>query len=415
MLGERLRSLGWHGTDFVGHIVSEELFRSGPISGSWARICTLARSEESLPLIVRSLKAELPVGVDRVDISLWSLSPSATVLTFHFLHSASALGSIEMILRREFKTLAGPTENGHRIWGAYAQKLAAIENRRASHHRSCAKFIADHVPGAFCEGVAPFENAFLDEFTTGVAEPFEGLPTEIGIHDYRRLLGIHQSWESFRDRENPSVWWLDIGRDSRGLRAASLWGNRDRIVSNEDLKRYGVADDHRAIFTLLASRVEAQVVSRACLSLLDGYLAGAAKSRDQMPTLGESTRAVLRRMSELERDLVRRQRDGATLARELVQEVEDRDELCFTGSAEWKGGGGPQEGRSLKAVWNSAILLRAKALTSSETQLRDQVNIAVSLATMRLQLRIQSQARFVSLMALIVAVAAVVISIATAE
>ncbi len=350
----------------------------------------------------------LPDGVASVQLALWSVTPSLTVLVSVFEWDSEQAESLDRLAKSDFSRINLPMAGRRRqIVDPFAHKRMEIDRRRRELRRRVGGWLAERAPGAFTDLGQPLPA--LDVLTTALARPFEDIPSQTGWYDYRVALSLDAP---FQVGLSPSLphWRLafpDGGRDEHVLTLAAR-----TIDAFDCLEREGGYEVNRfGLSSYLRYRVDDLVCGWAAMNLIGALRAELSRARDRGPAENEGSGAFARRLSRDVDQVLRRGADASAFCAEVLHRPEELGPLRvfrgldFTLEA--------QVGRKvdLSNDWPRWLSDQARVVERLEQDLQRRVSTAAQLSGLVVSIRVQDQMRLLTLAAVVFAIAALVVGI----
>ena len=209
--------------------------RAEPLGGAWSRLGPVARPGE--PMLGRQLTASFPPGVIRVDLDLFRLVPSHTIMVLHFTFDDVTSRSLDAAVRQPLRTKMKKKPGGVYTWfPPYTQKEEVVRQARDALVKRSAEWIRAHFPGAFSRGAS--DGLFPRcEFVTLK----EGRPFEEGVRfkSYLWILGLGRRTFVFSNTEYPGLRLANGARSGESEEdVLVLSANEAELFAGENMDRY---------------------------------------------------------------------------------------------------------------------------------------------------------------------------------
>jgi hypothetical protein len=370
----------WHETDVVGLVESHR----GSVGQSFTSLGILRSKSAQHISNPDSVPADLPHGVDAIFLWAHQLTPSITALAAECVLSDDERAAFDNCSRRtDFKPHVTRRRGGTTFLPPQDVKQKAMREQRTATRDLAARWVAAHIPGAFCE-IDADQIPTVEVILTDLAEPF----SESDERDYLDFADLR--WDPFvfvsTDLDG---WKLSLDRLWFDRPVATLAGKRSDALSDATLKGYGSSGWY------LAQRMNEATLGDftawAGWQLLVQMQRRLARVRDDVAATSSSRRAT-RRISRIREEFLRDSLDSRTAAAELRPYGNRRGRrLGEPISASWHGVGKFHD-RTLDGDIRANLRVRTRVLAESEERLRDALiadtNLISAIANLRTQFRV---------------------------
>lgn len=381
-------------------------------AGSWLNIGRVRRLGEDKPSLTQYNFAKLPHGIESLTVGVYQLTSSTTALVIGFRLDAHLACRYEVELNKDRRTVK------RRVPGAWAvewrnpviQKSDAVHRSRRELRATLGRWFAGHMPGYFCNTHAHAHFPTMELITAKGLALNESSGPGRKLRDWRRLLtyvGSHDAWVT---KKYPGL-QIAFDRPLDGDNGLHVLVTLDpSLFPAEAVKHYGArAPDSYAWL---------------CDELLSGTLARAA-TMEYLKSQSRSLNDVRERMRRARSD---RGSVSATLAeigsffdrsmgspainRELARQSKeshwfDHDCADFHSSPLRK----EDAPVSLPRAVQREVSTLSEQITEDEVALRGQIEQLANIMSIRESIRSQRWSFTVTLVALLVAIASLVVAI----
>lgn len=403
-LTSRQRGIRWGADDDPVEWITSTRRRGG---GAWRSLPPVRPRGSQFP--VDEIVDQVPAGIAYVQLSLHALTSTVTVLTAQLGLEDDRAHGLEGILNREFATRVEMLpDHGHAILRVEEQKVAALEEWRASLRQEAADWLAERFPGSF-HRLASGQLPTIEFLVTGQYRPWEP-DTGAGTPGWARMLdlgGWHGYWQcatipSLRLRER---------RDS-GLRPGQrhclvLAGREQEFVADSAGGPGGIHILSEAIYRLGLTVTEPLVrwSLTELIRELEEQLAGLQDVADQA-----SRSRTPRALADTQRQLVQTGIDSRIVVNDIVRYAQDpwwkHGVLDFTEVVPPGLEGQLKPTSSLVEFLRQGQITDGRRVTQLETDMREILSTSAELTSASENLRLQRRVVWLTVIAVIVAIVA---------
>ena len=311
-LSARLKKLGWSARRSMDPEDPVSSLRSGPYGGGWTRLRTLLPKEPQFNMFDAARADQLPDGVASLQLWLWSVTPSLTVLVVGAEWDENYGDALDRIAKTEYPSMAVPSGNGYQMYSPAFRTRLEAETCRRRMRKQLSSWLAERLPGAFTDLNAPLP--FVDVITAAIACPFTE-DTFSELWDYRELLGLDRPFATGTSPSLPG--WTLAMPDSMGTEVPMLGARTVEVFSEETLGRFSGGESRWAMEYYLSGRLEGLLCGWTTLELLDAFQKYLALTRDRAPARDESASAFAKRLAKDDLSVLRRGADAAVLCADI--------------------------------------------------------------------------------------------------
>lgn len=372
------------------------------------------------------LHDELPSCVRAVELKLFAVTPSVTVLVAGFFLTEDAAIGYHDKLASDYATVLRPlprdrgrpvartrwrvrygsgwmARRGHSIEGPYIRRRDAARDYVTSMKRQCEEWLETRFPGAFTNGLLGGSFAAAALFVTEDSEPF---PDD--APQWMRVAGLGRAWGVWRSEELPGCGLVlpeGSADDTAHLMRLALRREEAREWPLDDPSNWYIV--HRVDDALggLFSKW-------AVLSASYGQREALAQARDLTP--GKREHRVIEDLRELRARVASSSLDAQLLARELDDLAQDGERLRYHTIEFKRPRPGQEETVELLDLVAENLRLHAEDLGRVNQLLLDATTSMASLTAAISSVRLQRAVMALTFVSLLLGVLALAIAITNA-
>lgn len=408
-LADALTRLGWTITRWAPAPDPLPSLREGPFGGGSMRLKLLVPAGTPLGFSPgERLHCSLPQGVSSIALTLWSVTPSLTMLVVACEWDEYWGDCLDRILRTNYRVGWLPGLGSTRVWsGAANRKRVEIRNSQREMHRGIASWLTERVPGAFEE--LGKRHPALDVITTAGFRPYIDEDEQFAMWSYRRILSFIE-----RSRLGESI-------DFPGLRLAlperneppvlTLAGRTVDVFDERRLGSFGGQASRWGLRNFLARRADALAVSWATVSLLDAMRTNLASFRDRAPEAGEPPARFAKRLSNEVPTALTRGADAGALCSDIRRQPRRMGPIFVLHYLTFIVTDPLGHKASLRDIWSEVVNAEAARVSENELDQRERLSTSVGVLGLGQNLRTQYRLLALTIVLAVFAAATIALSI----
>lgn len=383
--------------------------RAGP-GGGWVNLPLLRRRTQRPVFLMPSLDRELPAGVDYISGSIHFVTPSLTVLVAGFRFDDGLSGSLDQALRRRYKTY-------HPMTGWYSSQLMSPMFQRRDAVRAlekemidrCRQWLSDYLPGYFAGGIDRENWPATMLLTTQLVVPFErGEDRGFWAHE----AGIDFAYE----RWETGITGLRYAMRPREDGVAVLAGRQSDIFSDpEEWRRYGHQSTVWSLMYLIEMRLSGLFAFLAADAILWDVRRRLGRLRDSVALVAASPtkdqlKSVKSQLGTMSSDLTSLTSEMLTWSEHRAWALHDVADVERINDFPRQGDAAETDEEPLRSKLLDRFIAHAREVRDFEAATRGLLVATAEIAGALENINLQSLVRWVSVLALIVAFLALVVS-----
>ena len=348
----------------------------------------------------------LPPFCEYALAHIYSLSPSLLAVVVCFVLEDEAATKFNTILEQDKTTVAIPIPNGYSIRNPMFQKSAEIQTLRADLAQAIAHWFRENLPGQFTSVLESSELPTCEFMTTRLAAPFPSASDErLSGWSYVNLLELADGFDIWSSSRTTGLYF----RGSTDSRYRSILAIRERelVAAMEEEE----AQNQSARINKVDSDATALILARGIMILSEEYAHQLLKIRDQELSDSTSSRVAVEYLERLSKSILRGV-DVSAVAAELY-ELSQQVSWPLGAAADYSTAPGPFARNSVSFIKQFQIFTKEQAiwLVKLEETFRAHATQVGSLIGAREDLRLQKKITLMTITMIVLAVAAILLSV----
>lgn len=400
--------LGWwdpHGDKTVADIVSAG--RSGR-GGGWSNLPMLRRRSKHPKFGIGTLDRELPEGVEYVTGGIHLLTSSLTVLVVGFRFDSTVSDALDAAVRRRYRTYHVRLERGgSRMMSPDFQRRDAVRDLERRYVDDCRRWLAERLEGYFGSGDEESKAPATLLLTTKVDVPFE---RDRDARDWKDDVGLgfaFERWETGIDGLRYAFRSADVGVPVLAGRQSDIFADTD------EWRHYGPEPSISGLMTKIEYNLTRLMAVRAIDAILADVQRRLGRLRDSLAELTASP--TKRQLSSVQHQLATMSSDVAYITAEMIDLPNQRRwivrDLPDIKLIDDFGRRPPTEDdKPLKRRLVDWYVDHAREVRDFEAATRGLLVASADISSALENIKLQGFVRWVSVLALIVALVALVVT-----